>query len=46
MNQKKNKNLKKISTFEIPKDKECGSDDENKLNSPLFTKDYSSKEKI
>ena len=42
LNEKKNKNLKKISTFEIPKDKECSgtSDEENKLNSPLFTKEY------
>jgi hypothetical protein len=45
MNQKKNKDLKKISTFEIPKDKECGSDDENKLNSPLYIKDYAMREK-
>jgi len=42
MNDKKSKNLKKITTFVIPKDKVsiCTSDEENKSNSPLFTKDY------
>jgi len=42
MNYKKNKNLKKTTSFETPKDKDCSgtSDEEDKSNSPLFTKEY------